>query len=807
MVTAFLKIAGFLDRFTRKVLQSSECNIEQTVKALVDGTLVSVGNEGRWEFKPEFSMTVSAQACQWSPWYFSIKVLTNNQPSAPLVPAIPILEGVSYLWKPQYVRSAGFGLVFASPWERKNQRQKIIRDFLIRADVSLSSKCQPKCMSIEMLYQNGPESTQIQTLKSGALMRGKAQLPLPTYTVNKVIEFKISMKMPFDFTCYANKFFLSGCEITFKIAGNEISKKPISSEHRVCSVSDSHLLNGRCVRFVRPKYPISWEEAEQHCESEKGHLLDMKDQSIKTLTRHLSYKTSYISPASIISRVDLVYIGAKRSRDTWYWHGNIPMTFADWSPGAALSSTPINNAHIPVDAEPVRFDCMYPVMPDLFGVKILGNDNRTLCTAVMHIALPKPNFMPIDCDQPCTASYLCQYPPIRDEVPLTEGTKDNVGKSLGHSCERESVYINGQCYFILPYIHSDTTKSVCVSREGGPGRIASLTLLSNTVRVFWLDLFKELYQTDCFVESHLGTIQLWLQGRTHLRRGKWVVEDINSDQCAGKKMAVCFIAPNITSPSCPKGTYTCDQGTCISEAGLCDGHSDCPGGDDEVACPQPCKGSTDCSMCTQPECQCSQGMYQCEEGGCLPPVKVCDGITDCGSDEQNCTHADGYLSSDYVERHRTRRIFALKELRKAVCNTTESNAYQTFDCKVVSSKYQCFTLSNLCHYRSEPREELQPCTNGMHLRQCDQFECPGYYKCPSSYCISLLKVCDGIPHCQEAEDESGCDTFKCAKGFFKCPKETLCLRASQVSLFYLFIYCHLYSSLSIVQCSNAQYRL
>ena len=730
-------------------------------------------------------MTMSAQACQWSPWYFSIKVLTNNKPSAPLVPGIPILEGVSYLWNTQYVRSAGFGLVFASPWERKNPKKKIIRDFLIRADVSLSSKCQPKCMSIDMLYRNGPKSSQMQPLHPDALMRRKAQLPLPTYNVNKVIEFKISLKTPLDSPCVASPFPISGCEITFKMAGSQISKNPIMREQKVCLAADSHLLDGRCVRFVRPKYPVSWEAAEQHCESERGHLLDMKDQSIKTLTRHLSYTSSFISPASILSRVDLVYIGAKRSRDTWYWHGNIPMTFADWAPRDALHSAPINYAYMPVDAERIRFDCM----PDVFGPKPLGNENRTLCAAVLHIALPKPNFLSIDCDKLCTASYLCQYHPIRVDVPVKESTKDNVGKSLGHSCESESVYINGQCYFILPYIASATTKSVCASREVRTGRLASLTLLSNTVKVFWLDLFKDLYQADCFVESHLGTIQLWLQGRTHMRRGKWVVEDINSDQCTGKKMAVCVTSPNISSLSCPKGTYTCDQGACISEVGLCDGHSDCPGGDDEVACPQPCQGSTDCSMCTQPECQCSQGMYQCEEGGCLPPVKVCDGITDCGSDEQNCTHADGYLSSDYVERHRTRRIFALKELRKAVCNTTESKSVHTFDCKVVSSKYQCFTLSNLCHYRSEPREELQPCTNGMHLRHCGRFQCPGYYKCPGSYCISLLKVCDGIPHCQQAEDESGCDAFKCAKGLFKCPNETLCLSISKVSVYPIICSC------------------
>ena len=37
------------------------------------------------------------------------------------------------------------------------------------------------------------------------------------------------------------------------------------------------------------------------------------------------------------------------------------------------------------------------------------------------------------------------------------------------------------------------------------------------------------------------------------------------------------------------------------------------------------------------------------------------------------------------------------------------------------------------------------------------FECPSdFYKCPKSFCIEKQFVCDGVPQCENGEDELHC---------------------------------------------------
>ena len=48
--------------------------------------------------------------------------------------------------------------------------------------------------------------------------------------------------------------------------------------------------------------------------------------------------------------------------------------------------------------------------------------------------------------------------------------------------------------------------------------------------------------------------------------------------------------------------------------------------------------------------------------------------------------------------------------------------------------------------------------------------CPGMYKCPRSYCISTIRLCDGRSDCLEGEDERDCPQNKAplCPGFYKC---------------------------------------
>ncbi|CAD5123495.1 DgyrCDS11838 [Dimorphilus gyrociliatus] len=58
--------------------------------------------------------------------------------------------------------------------------------------------------------------------------------------------------------------------------------------------------------------------------------------------------------------------------------------------------------------------------------------------------------------------------------------------------------------------------------------------------------------------------------------------------------------------------------------------------------------------------------------------------------------------------------------------------------------------------------------------------CPkDYVRCPNFYCIPLRYVCDGVWHCSNGEDEQNCDNYSCP-GFYRCKSSRNCIPPYQL---------------------------
>ena len=89
-------------------------------------------------------------------------------------------------------------------------------------------------------------------------------------------------------------------------------------------------------------------------------------------------------------------------------------------------------------------------------------------------------------------------------------------------------------------------------------------------------------------------------------------------------------APAVTN--CSDFYMSCNEGTCIHDSLVCDGHSHCPHGEDEADCQHICSDhSQNCtSHCHHRDlCSCLPGYFQCLSGGCVLLQKLCDNNVHC----------------------------------------------------------------------------------------------------------------------------------------------------------------------------------
>merc|ERR1719502_105490 len=89
-------------------------------------------------------------------------------------------------------------------------------------------------------------------------------------------------------------------------------------------------------------------------------------------------------------------------------------------------------------------------------------------------------------------------------------------------------------------------------------------------------------------------------------------------------------------------TFRCLDGTCITQAGRCNGHSNCADGSDETGCDADDHLFVPAYLTTQYTCPADKHddvHFTCANGQCIDKVGLCNGVSNCadGSDEAACT--------------------------------------------------------------------------------------------------------------------------------------------------------------------------
>ena len=281
---------------------------------------------------------------------------------------------------------------------------------------------------------------------------------------------------------------------------------------------------------------------------------------------------------------------------------------------------------------------------------------------------------------------------------------------------------------------------------------------------------------------------------------------------------LCQTAPVAVAQECGPQQFTCSDGTCITNGNVCDGMRDCVDGSDEeiptcasalfsckytpgkkISISQYCDFITDCDIgsdeeCTFPKCLPGQE-FSCENGQCVDLEKRCNFVEDCqdGSDESletcswrnQCARHGGFpcYSGDCIPGSLYMDLAYDCEGRFGEDEVGESSNSST--CPDADSEpcgngsAQCIRRSEMCIYDHDHNNITIGCRNMVHLHHCRDFECPGFYKCPNSYCIPHSKLCDGVWDCEDGVDEMSCANYTCP-GLFKCKGSKICLDQHKV---------------------------
>ena len=255
---------------------------------------------------------------------------------------------------------------------------------------------------------------------------------------------------------------------------------------------------------------------------------------------------------------------------------------------------------------------------------------------------------------------------------------------------------------------------------------------------------------------------------------------------------------------CPTAQFTCNDGNCISEAFLMDGEAECMDGSDELSTSLRPR-VREAMLYLYSEFRdiagfyCGQKQYKKQwmyvedkygtKGNYTSSDLRCEELIDfCHTQVPFiCSSSKTAIDSDLVNDLVPDCSLADDEpiLSKGLVRGDEAKhlAMQCFykgEVPCMHGHPRCIPAHRLCVFDLDRNGHIRYCRNGGHLIGCEAVGCPALFKCPGFYCISIIKVCNGVFDCPGNDDERHCaaQPLTCP-GLFPC-KEGGCLDQLEV---------------------------
>ena len=175
---------------------------------------------------------------------------------------------------------------------------------------------------------------------------------------------------------------------------------------------------------------------------------------------------------------------------------------------------------------------------------------------------------------------------------------------------------------------------------------------------------------------------------------------------------------------------------------------------------------------------CGVRMFRCVDNSCIPHLHICNGHQDCpcSEDEMLCngSNKETFTIFPHSYYHKLLSMFH-NDFSFLPSNGTNNLIH----CRNVDKEH-LIPENKWCVYEHLKtfREPLY-CPFAEHLKNCSKVKCNGFFKCPNSYCIPYKYVCDDTWDCPRGHDEQICHNINCS-GSFHCQKQTVCISLERV---------------------------
>ena len=367
------------------------------------------------------------------------------------------------------------------------------------------------------------------------------------------------------------------------------------------------------------------------------------------------------------------------------------------------------------------------------------------CTVMLMKNLALPEWKLVPCDKPLAKSVICQVEKKRNELHAIIELEPSL-----MWCPKEFILNHSTCYKLKWCKLKNCFKQL----SSGAFYIQDFIFLFNSVKESFPPIFVH----------HLKQTVIYSKFSDQY---KFTFHDIQKDTDKG------FIIVKVEKSSTVAGNniFVCQGGIYISIQYVCDGMHDCPGNEalDEEGCE--CNKTSyypsKCKYLLEPtgKSNCSDFYFKSQSGKChfhsLPQNDCCK---------------DNFSKTEMVKD--TFKIFLNA---KDINDSLDCQTFGQLTCRDTHGK--CYKVSQICVYSLNEDYSLKPCENGDHLYNCIAYSCNTMFKCPNSYCVPWVYLCDGKWDCPHGLDESyehSCGKSRLCSSLFKCKQTQVCLHFADV---------------------------